>query len=29
LGDWADLAPLWAFFAGLACLPEVALDGAT
>src|ERR1019366_7049936 len=29
LGDWADLAPLLAFFAGLACLPDVALDGAT
>src|ERR1039457_5358894 len=29
LGDWADAPPLLAFFAGLAFLPDVALDGAT
>src|ERR1019366_5645005 len=29
LGDWADLAPLVALFAGLACLPDLALDDAT
>jgi hypothetical protein len=29
LGDWADSAPLLAFFAGLALLPDLALDGAT
>src|ERR1017187_884499 len=29
LGDWADFAPLVAFFAGLAFLPDLALDGAT
>src|ERR1039458_2647767 len=29
LGDLADLAPLLAFFAGLALLPDLALDGPT
>src|ERR1019366_8882020 len=29
VGDWADFAPLVAFFAGLALLPDLALDGAT
>src|SRR5450759_561016 len=29
LGDWADFAPLLAFFAGVALLPDLALDGAT
>src|ERR1019366_4544897 len=29
LGDWADFAPLVALFAGLALLPDLALDGAT
>ncbi len=28
-GDWADLVPLVALFAGLAFLPDLALDGAT
>ena len=29
LGDLADFVPLVAFFARLACLPDLALDGAT
>src|ERR1017187_8722713 len=29
LGDLADFAPLVALFAGVACLPDLALDGAT
>ena len=29
LGDLADVAPLLAFFAGVAFFPDLALDGAT
>src|ERR1017187_4570041 len=29
LGDWADFAPLLAFFARVAFLPDLARDGAT
>ena len=29
LGDFADVAPLLAFFAGVALWPDLALDGAT
>jgi hypothetical protein len=29
LGDWADVAPLLAFFAGVAFMPDLARDGAT
>src|ERR1035441_5047072 len=29
LGDLADMAPVLAFFAGVTCLPDLALDGAT
>jgi hypothetical protein len=29
LGDWANVAPWLAFFAGLAWLPDLALAGAT
>jgi hypothetical protein len=29
LGDWADVAPVLALFAGVALLPDLAWDGAT
>jgi hypothetical protein len=29
LGDWAEVAPVLAFFAGVAMLPDLAGDGAT